>query len=338
MTRRTPPPSRRDLLAGLGTLTLLSWIGGCDKSVEVTPDVHVDLDPLPLPLTDITANGDHYVTSCCATPALDASTWTLAIGVGGETVATITMAWLEAQAARDKEHTFECISARPFHQAISNAVWTGLPLTELFELLGVVVPDTTVALKFTSADDYTTAIPVQDLALPAWLVWRMNGEPIPADHGFPARLIVPTRYGMKSPKWVTQLELIDEPYIGFWEAQGWSDSALIQPNTLVRWPTGRLPVRAGKLHVIGTAFAGRDPIAKVEVKLNDGAWIEATIDYAGPPDVWSLWSIDLTVPVGIHKVVARCTTASGAQSGEDSAGSSGLVGYDGSMELDFEAV
>jgi DMSO/TMAO reductase YedYZ molybdopterin-dependent catalytic subunit len=336
MTRRPPAPSRRDLLAGLGTITLLSWIGGCDKSVEVTPEVHVDEDPLSL--TAITPNGDHYVTSCCATPELDASTWTLSIGVRGEVVATVTMAWLDAQAARDKEHTFECISARPFHQAISNAVWTGLPLTELFTLLGVVVPDTTVALKFTSADDYTTAIPVQDLDLPAWLVWRMNGEPLPADHGFPARLIVPTRYGMKSPKWVTQLDLIDEPYIGFWEAQGWSDSALIQPNTLVRWPTGRLPVRAGKVHVIGTAFAGRDPIAKVEVKLDDGAWRDATLDYVGPPDVWSLWSIDLFVPAGIHKVVARCTTVSGAQSGDNSDGTPGLVGYDGSMQLDFEAV
>lgn len=289
------------------------------------------------PIASITPNDSHYVTSCCQTPQIDVATWTLAILDRGKLLTEISMAQLQALPARTKEHTLECIGAGPYHHAISNAVWTGLPLPEIFAALGVSVPPGVAVLKMTSADAYTTGLPLTDLDLPVWLVWQMNGAALPPDHGYPARLLVPNRYGMKNPKWLTSIEFVTEPYAGFWETKGWSDSAVYQPNTLVQVPMTGKSIAAGTIRVAGTAFAGHDPIAAVHVRVDGGPWQAATLDYAPGADIWALWHLDWPFKPGAHTVQARCTTASGAQSLDnlDGKGTKGLGGYDGSMKSTF---
>jgi hypothetical protein len=107
--------------------------------------------------------------------------------------------------AREKEHTLECIGAGPGYLAISNAIWTGLALTEVFQAARVQVSPGTIELVFRSVDEYSTSIPVEDLLKPAWLVWRMNGVALPTEHGYPVRLLVPGRYGTQ---WVGPRKLL----------------------------------------------------------------------------------------------------------------------------------
>lgn len=327
--------SRRDML--VGTVAAVG-LAACDDGGAKAEDTAVLGDPL-LP---ITPNDDFYVTSCCGTPEVDGARWTLSVRDGDKLLATIDLAYLDSLPARDREHTLECIGANAYNLAMSNAVWTGLPLAEILTDLGVTVPDDAVEIVFTSADDYTTSLPVADLDRPVWLVWRMNGVPLPAEHGYPARLLVPGRYGMKNPKWVTALAFSTEAHLGYWESYGWSNAATYKPNTLVASPGRSSTIAAGPARVLGKAFAGSDPVVAVHVRITGpsgtGEWQAATLDYAPGADIWALWHFDWEALTGDHTVQARCTTASGAMSLDDSEGSDGLDGYDGSMAVSVEVV
>lgn len=337
--------SRRAVVGGLAASATLAacddarlGVASKDSGAPPGPDTGAPADASdPAPLSPITANEDFYVTSCCGEPALDGAGWSCLIVADDAVVATLDLAWLEARAARDREHTLECIGASPSNRAISNAVWSGLPLVEILDALGVSAPDDAVEIVFTCADGYSTSLPVADLERPVWLVWRMNGEALPAEHGYPVRLLVPGRYGMKNPKWIVEIAFSREHHTGFWEGYGWSETAEYQPNSLVEDPDRRATVAAGGVRVQGMAFAGSDLVTAVQVRVDGGEWQEATLDYAPGADVWTLWHHDLELAPGAHTVQARCRTASGAASLEDPDGTDGLSGYDGSMEIEVEA-
>ena len=281
----------------------------------------------------ITPNEDFYITSCCGNPVVDAATWSLSIMSRGAEITSVNYATLQSLPARKKEHTLECISAGPGYLAISNAIWTGLPLAEVFNTLGVAVTPGTIELVFKSVEGYSASIPVSDLDKPAWLVWLMNGVKLPPEHGYPARLLVPGRYGMKNPKWITSIDFVDEPFTGYWDQQGWSKAAPYQTNALVHVPLGDVP--AGAIVANGTAFAGSDPIVSVNVSVDGGAWLPATLDYSPGPDIWTLWHHDMVLQQGPHSLQARCTTRSGSMSSPDSVATDYLAGFDGSGLANF---
>ncbi|HMV68613.1 MAG TPA: molybdopterin-dependent oxidoreductase [Myxococcota bacterium] len=345
-TLRITVQSRRDLLAQLGALAAAALLPGCagggsddgkgggDDTNDTDPVDDLPLENEQYDLPPITPNDVHYTTTCCGTPEVDGAAWSLTFAAGDEALVTIDLDALYALPARDREHTLMCIGATPRNQKISNAIWSGLPLTEVFEALGVVIPEGTTTLRIEGEDHYSTGLPIEDLDRPLWLVWRMNGEPLPAKHGFPARLLVPGRYGMKNPKWMTALRFQAEPYLGYWESNGWSDEAFYRPNTLIHYPRGADVVVEGPLRVVGSAFAGRDPILRVEVSVDGGAWQEATIEYQNGPDVWTTWSFELDVTAGDHTLQARCVTMSGARSNDDAEPVTDHSGWGGSMRAD----
>jgi DMSO/TMAO reductase YedYZ molybdopterin-dependent catalytic subunit len=281
----------------------------------------------------ITPNEYFYITSCCDNPEVDASTWALSIKNRGVETASIDYATLTGLPARQKEHTLECIGAGPGFMAISNAIWTGLPLSEVFHTARVQVSPGTIELVFRSVDDYSSSIPAADLLKPAWLVWLMNGVALPTEHGYPVRLLVPGRYGMKNPKWITSIDFVDEPFAGFWDQMGWSKEAVYQTNALVPIPLDDVP--AGEIVVNGTAFAGSDPIVSVEVSVDGREWRAATLDYAPGPDIWTLWHYDMVLEPGAHTFQVRCTTLSGSQSDPSSIDSNYYNGYGGSELVTF---
>ena len=325
--------TRRDLLTGAGAAVALV---SCDR-LDVPEGTDTALPGPGDVLDPISSNDDFYVTSCCGTPEIDRTAWTLVIedDVAGERVATLDLAALEAMAAREREHTLECIGGNPNNRAIGNAIWTGLPLVEILDALGVTVPPSAVEIVFTGADDYQTSIPIADLDKPIWLVWKMNGEPLPDRHGAPARILTPGRYGTKNPKWVTGIRFVREPFLGFWESRGWSNSAEYRANTFFLSPPASAVLTAGPVRFLGTAFAGSDPIARVEVSANGGErWEDAEITYQNGPDVWTLWAFDWDAVAGDYEIQVRATTESGKQSSPEPDGTDPWGGYDGSMRID----
>jgi DMSO/TMAO reductase YedYZ molybdopterin-dependent catalytic subunit len=323
--------SRRSLLqhGASGAGLVLAGLPGCDRLV--LPESAEALEP-------VLSNADFFVTSCCGTPQVDRASWRLSVvdRTSGQAAvrAEVDLATLLDLPARQKEHTLQCIGSGPSNQAIGNAVWTGLPLPELLALLGVDVPPGALWLKMTGADDYADAVPIEDLDRPMWLVWGMNGELLPEDHGTTVRILAPGRYGIKNPKWLVELAFIDEPFTGYWEERGWSDDATYRANALIVAPAQGGLVEAGPARILGTAFAGGQDIATVEVSLDGGqTWTPAELTYQNGPDVWTLWSFDWQATEGEWTIQARATTEGGEQSAADPDGTDRLGGYDGSMQI-----
>lgn len=335
--------SRRAVLASAAALTAACAAEGPGKDDPSDSAGPPDTGIEEAPIAPITANADFYVTSISSPPEVDLESWTLSILDRGVVLQVLTRAVLLSVEARDKEHTLMCIGGGPHNLAIGNAVWSGLPVTELFEILGIPIPDGVVEIKFSGADGYSTSIPISDLYDeglhgPLWLVWKMNGEDLPAEHGTVCRFLTPGRYGQKNPKWPVSIEFVAEPYLGFWESFGWSNDASYAATGLLLNPSSTTNVPVGPVVVQGVAFAGKDPIVAVNLRIDRGEWQPATITYAPGADIWAVWSFDYDVLEGEHTLQVQSTTASGAKSNEDPDGTGDQDGYDGSMEVTVNGV
>lgn len=311
--------NRRELLGSAAVTTLLA---SCDRLVLL------DREGGEGTLSAITPVGTFYVYQRGQPPVFLPEQHRISIEWDGA-VTTLDAADLSALPARDVELTLQCIGHSPSVVRIGNATWGGLPLSEVLDGLGLEVPAEAVGLRLVGVDGYDAGVPVD---APLWLAWRMNGEPLPFEHGAPARLLAPGRYGVKWIKWVKEIAFVREPHVSFWTTRGWDEEALNQPNTLVVTPPDGSRLTEGEqVGFVGAAFAGDDPVASVEVSVDGGDWQPAQIDYEGGTDVWVIWSWSWTAVQGEHTVQVRATTEGGRTTSPDPQGTDPLVGYDGSM-------
>ena len=174
-----------------------------------------------------------------------------------------------------------------------------------------------------SADGWTCGSPTAVLrdGRDALLAVGMNGRPLPVEHGFPARLVVPGLYGYVSAcKWVTEIELTRfADFDAYWVPRGWSAMGPIKTGSRIDTPRDGADRAAGELVVAGVAWAQHTGIARVEVRVDDGPWAEATLAPAVSDDTWVQWSWRWTAPVGRHRLRVRATDRTGATQTEDEA-------------------
>jgi DMSO/TMAO reductase YedYZ molybdopterin-dependent catalytic subunit len=209
--------------------------------------------------------------------------------------------------------TLECISNTLGGKLMSNAHWTGVPLSQLLANIGMQPAAT--AVVFRSADNYYESFPLElASSRGVLLAHTMNGAPLPDKHGFPLRLILPGPYGMKNPKWIVKLELVADRIDGYWVRRGWDREALVQTVARIDTPADNANVAGPRLEVGGVAFAGRRGISRVEASLDGGAtWREARLKPPLGSDTWVQWSADWDdVAPGLHKLQARATDGTGA--------------------------
>jgi len=245
-----------------------------------------------------TPNSDFYVTSSGSTPALNLNSWRLSIKGLVENPLQLSYADIRKLPKMDQMLTLECISNPPDGTAIGNAIWTGVRLRPLLERARVKRGAGFVAMR--GADGYHTVLPVDELMREEnFLPYLMNGEPLPAEHGYPLRIFIPGKYGMKQPKWLTALEFADHEIPGYWEVRGWSDSCWRKVNSGFFSPRvagGLMSIfdRKAKvtapLDIYGWALAGPSGIKRVEVSSDDGlTWHHAQLVANGSPYVWTVW-------------------------------------------------
>jgi DMSO/TMAO reductase YedYZ molybdopterin-dependent catalytic subunit len=263
---------------------------------------------------EITPNDRFYKVSknWFSNPSLDAEAWRLKVGGLVKKPLTLTYEELQALPAVEEYATLKCIGDPVDGKAMGNALWKGVRLRDLFERAGGADPKAT-ELILRAADDYSDSFPLEKaMAHGTILAYRMNGVPLPKDHGFPARVIVPGIYGMKNVKWLTGLELADYDYKGYWEKKGWSDIA--RYHTISRVDVPKASLSSGKpAFVGGVAFAGDRGIRKVEVSIDGGStWAEAQLKPALSPYSWVLWVWRWEDPKpGSYRVTARATDGTG---------------------------
>jgi len=161
---------------------------------------------------------------------VDVNSWNFSIKGMVENPLRLSYADIRKLPSIDQMLTLECISNPPDGTAISNAVWTGVKLRPLLERARVKRGAKFVAMR--GADGYHTVLPLDELMREEnFLPYLMNGDPLPAEHGYPLRIFIPGKYGMKQPKWITEIEFADHEIPGYWETRGWSHSAWRKVNS-----------------------------------------------------------------------------------------------------------
>jgi hypothetical protein len=221
----------------------------------------------------------------------------------------LTLDEIRARPSVSQVITLQCISNPVAGDLTSTSLWTGLRLKDLLEEAGMLSAAEEAYIE--SADGFYESVEMADiLDERTLLVHTMNGVPLPVEHGFPLRIYIPNRYGMKQPKWIERIEVIDRQGPGYWVERGWSVEARPQTvsaiDAVVREPSG------GVLPVGGIAYAGGRGISKVEVQVDDGPWAEAILR-APPlsPLTWVQWRYDWPYQAGRHTFRVRAYDGAG---------------------------
>ena len=273
----------------------------------------------------LTRNTDFYVTSYGGTPNVEAKRWTLKFHGLVHQPMTLGYAEITRMPAIRRILTLECIGNPPNGGAIGNAEWTGVELKPLLDRVGVKPNAVYAAMR--AADGYYTGVPVAELMREEnWLAYRMNGEPLPAEHGFPLRIFIPGKYGMKQPKWLTEIEFLDKPFIGYWEARGWSNEAWRKVNSGFFYPrpaSGILDILSldtsakvsAPVELVGWALAGPSGIRRVEVSTDGGiTWHLARLLQNRSPYIWTVWQYHFAPDTrGQYLVRIRATDNNGTR-------------------------
>jgi DMSO/TMAO reductase YedYZ molybdopterin-dependent catalytic subunit len=295
---------------------------------------------------DVTPSGLHYLLIHFDIPRINAVTWRLRVGGRVRQPLELSLADIRDMPSQTLPVTLECagngrarLSPRPLSQpwlveAVSTAEWTGTPLAGVLAAAGI--DEGTHEIVFTGADrgiqggsehDYARSLSLADAQrAEVMLVYEMNGRPLEPQHGFPLRLIVPGWYGMTSVKWLTNIEAVTQPFMGFQQADAYhyrqsSDElgeavsrirprALMVPPGIPDYFTRRRLVERGRRTLTGRAWSGQAPIEAVEFGV-DGRWQPAELSAPLGQFAWRGWSATWDALPGEHELSCRATDEAG---------------------------
>jgi DMSO/TMAO reductase YedYZ molybdopterin-dependent catalytic subunit len=294
---------------------------------------------------ELTPAGLHYLLVHFDIPLIDENTWTLPINGRVEKPLTLGLQEIKRLPARTLRVTMECAgngraqlsprypSVPWLEEGVSTADWTGAALSGL--LNKAVLKKTAREIVFHGADrgfdagvehDFARSLALEHAMRDEVLVaYAMNGTPLPPQHGAPLRLVVPRWYGMASVKWLRAIEAIDGAFDGLQQARSYhfrrhpgetgEPCTLMRVNSLMAPPgipdfyTRKRVVEAGTIEIVGRAWSGHAPIARVEFGVN-GAWQEAHVEAAGR-FCWQAWRARWQARPGEHELACRATDAEG---------------------------
>src|SRR5919199_1044205 len=249
----------------------------------------------------ITSNRDFYIVTknAAGDPSLRPADWRLLVDGEVERRFQLDYATLRKLPAVGGTKTLECISnfvgkpeLAPFGaELISTAQWKGVSVRDILGLTGGVKPSARW-LAVLSADEYTSALPIEAALDPGTLlVYEMNGDVLPREHGYPARLLVPGRYGMKNPKWVIGLRPMAREFVDWYGQRNWSKDGIVRTMARIDAPAPGAKLEPGEHPVAGVAYAGTRGIQRVEYSSNGGqTWRDAAVLEPAPgQDTWVRW-------------------------------------------------
>lgn len=282
------------------------------STVTVPEGADWDIDGLS-PI--ITPNGDFYrVDTALTVPNVDPTSWRLQIDGMVDTPVELSFDDLVNMGLDEYGVTLTCVSNEVGGGLVGNAIWTGVPIRDVLRMAGV-QGDADMVLS-ESVDGYTASTPLSSLTddnLDAIFAVAMNGEPLPFEHGFPVRMVVPGLYGyVSATKWVTKLTVtrFDEAE-AYWTPRGYAAQAPIKMSSRVDTPKIGTPVAAGTVVIAGMAWAQPVGVAKVEVSIDDGDWQETQLSTPINDQSWVQWRLEWTADAGSHYISVRATDKQG---------------------------
>ena len=294
----------------------------------------------------ITPAGLHYLLIHYDIPAVDPASFQLEITGAVERPLTLSLDALRARPKVDMPITFECagngralLKPRPVSQpwlteAVGTAEWGGTALGPLLEEAGA--SETAIELLFSALDrgieggeaqSYERSLPIPEVR-DAILAYEMNGEPLPPQHGFPLRLVVPGWYGMQNVKWLTRITLLEEAFSGFQNSVAYRmydedgepgepvtrmlPRSLMVPPGVPDFMTRERRVEPGAVTLIGRAWSGQAPIERVEVSTDGGSTFDAAVlEPALGPHAWRGWQFEWQAMEGEYVLSSRASDSAG---------------------------
>lgn len=307
----------------------LTWSGA-----NTLPNADAALQPVPGTRPEFTSVRDHYrIDINSLPPVVRESEWKLKIH--GQIANPLELTLSELRENYEPLHQFitlSCISNPVAGDLIGTQRWTGVSLKRI---LDDVKPDAeALYLKITSADGFDESIAIERVMADEriMLAYAWDDLPLTTAHGFPLRIFIPDRYGMKQPKWIMDIEVTERYDEGFWVRRGWDEVARVNATSVVDTvATGSL-IQQGDQTLVpigGMAYAGARGISKVEIRVDNGDWQEAQLRQPISDLTWVLWRYDWPFVAGQHTVYVRCIDGKGVAQietarGERPSGSTGI--------------
>ncbi len=335
-TERKAAVDRRGFFVLSGSLAVAAAAaGGAGKWLKHRFDVAASRDNVVLPVAQsaappvpagtmvdvpnmtpfITPNKDFYrIDTALSVPQITAESWRLKVHGMVDHELEFTFDDLLKRNVVERDITLTCVSNEVGGKLISNAKWLGVPLADILREAGV--HPNADQLKSTSADGWTSGTPVAAITdgRDALLAFGMNGEPLPVEHGFPVRMVVPGLYGyVSATKWVVDLELTTfENFDAYWAQRGWAQQGPIKTQSRIDVPKPLARVAPGKVAVAGVAWAQHRGIEAVEVRVDEGPWVRAELADELTIDTWRQWKYEWDATTGNHRIEVRATDKTGA--------------------------
>src|SRR5579883_549701 len=271
------------------------------------------IQPVKMLSSEITPNDQYYVVSKNFTdPTVTVQEWSLKVSGLVEQPYTLSYQDLLALPMQQQYESMECISNEVGGPYMSSALWEGVRMADLLRKAGVKPGATKIVLH--AYDDYADSIHLSKALEPTTLVAvHMNGVPLPDGHGFPARVLVPGIYGMKHVKWLTQIEVVNYDFQGYWQQRGWSDPAPVLLTSRIDTPLDGLAVPARRqTYIAGVAFSGNLGISEVDVSTDGGkTWQRATLKRPFSQLTWVIWELPWLPQPGNYTITVRAVDMQG---------------------------
>jgi len=332
---RAEPKGRRSFLRTAGGLLVVAAAAGAvgrglgarataaaSRAAVVLPRPRTAATPVPSGAAldvdglspFVTPNADFYrIDTALQVPQVDVATWRLRIAGMVDTPLTFSLQDLLDRDLMEADVTLACVSNEVGGGLVGNARWLGVRLDGLLAEAGIQEGATQIVGR--AVDGFTVGFPTE-VALDgrdALVAVAMNGEPLPVEHGFPARLVVPGLYGyVSATKWLAEIELTTlEGFDAYWVPRGWAKEAPIKTQSRIDVPRGLANLDAGRTAIAGVAWAQTRGIERVEVQVDDEPWQPARLADVPGPDTWRQWVYEWDATPGRHRIQVRATDGAG---------------------------
>ena len=254
----------------------------------------------------------YRIDTALVVPQIDPASWSMTIGAPDAPALTLTYDDLLAMPQVEQDVTLICVSNDVGGDLVGTARWQGVDLRTLLARAGV--PRSGVMLVGRSVDGFTAGFPVEllDDDRPALLAVAMNGEPLPAQHGFPARLVIGGLYGyVSATKWLAGIDVVAPNSPIYWTVRGWDGAGPVETTSRIDVPAAGAVVRAGTVVLAGTAWAQPRGIAAVEFSVDGGPWSPAELAEELTPHTWRMWKAQWQATPGRHRIAVRARDGQG---------------------------
>lgn len=333
--------NRRSFLLRLGGASALVTVAGAALALRIReesgvapdtgprwssrnplPNAGADVEPARGTRPEFTPIEDHYqIDINTSPPRIDGASWRLRVGGLVSSPMELSLPELKRLPALHQFVTLACISNPIGGSLISTTRWTGVPVRDVLDAAGLHPEGTHVRIRAADGFHEVVARELFEEDERVMLTYAWDGVPLPAKHGFPLRIYIPDRYGMKQPKWIESVEVLDRWEEGYWVQRSWDRQARMRATSVIDTIGMDMMVvdadSSTRIPVGGIAHAGARGISSVEVRVDDGPWEPARLRTPLSDRTWVIWRYDWPFQEGEHTLTVRCTDGAGQRQVEE---------------------